>query len=93
MDREKCNIPVQISIKMKVEPAHYKTIFQEHISAHNDELITGIYRFLLLKEETYIICCIRGKSTLDYTRYAGSQKTAEILYEKMLKEIEKDLNT
>lgn len=93
MDREKISKDVEITIKLKVRPEHCETILQEHITAHNDDLITGIYRFFLFKEETYVMCCIRDKNTLDYTKFAGNQKTAEILYEKMLKEIEKDLNT
>ena len=91
MDREKCDKNVHITIKMEIKPHHYERIMQENITAHNDNLITGIYQFLLLQEETYIVCCIRGKNTLDYTKFAGSQKQAYVLYEEMLKEIEKDL--
>lgn len=92
MDRKNCEENIIITVKLKVKPAHYVIIKQEKITHEKDELIVGIYQFILLKEETYIICCNRKDKTLDYTKYAANQETALFLYKEMIKEIEKDLS-
>ena len=91
MIREKCSKQIPITIRLPVKPEHYQIILQENIIADNDNLIMGIYKFLLRKEKIYIICCNRKNNTLEYTRFAGTQKLAYIKYEEMIKEIEKDL--
>ena len=91
MDREKTEKEIPIKISLPIKPHQYNMILQETLTAENDEVIVGIYQFLLLREETYIICCNRGNETLDYTRFAGSQKRAYVMYEEMVHEIEKDL--
>jgi hypothetical protein len=89
-------INASIKFKFILDPDKYEIIKEEKIENDNDNdnLYTGIYKSDIFKEPIYIVCCNRYIMnewvTLDYTRLSQNEENANIQYEKMIIEIEKD---
>jgi len=87
---------MNIQIKLTFKKEDYEIIKQEKVDSDKDDLVTGIYRSKLFKDNFYIICCNRLQNpfsgTLEYTKFSKDIDHALKLYNVMLNEIQIDLN-
>jgi hypothetical protein len=83
---------MKIQLMVNIDTANCTIIQQGEIESETDPLVVGIYKMKIFCTDTYIVCCNRGDTTLDYTKLCATEELAQNKYIEMINEIQIDQN-